>query len=100
MKPSEQAWNRLAQTAARAPEEPADLPLGFVTRTVANWNAHPGERVASMMEFFTWRGLALAMIILIGTVAIGYDALSGFVAGDTSLPDTDNMVQLISDWAQ
>ena len=98
MKPSEQAWNRLAPIAARAPEEPADLPLGFATRTVANWKSHPGERVASMMEFFTWRGLALAMLILIGTVAIGYDAVSGFVAGDTSLPD--NMVQLIPDWAQ
>jgi hypothetical protein len=98
MKPSEQAWNRLAPIAARAPEESADLPLGFATRTVANWKAYPGERVASMVEFFTWRGLALAMVILIGTVAIGYDAVSGFVAGDTSV--TDNMVQFIPDWAQ
>lgn len=98
MKPSEQAWNRLAPLAARAPEETADLPMGFATRTAANWKSHPGERVASLVEFFAWRGLALAMVILVGSVAMGYDALSGFIAGDTSLPD--NMVQIISDWAQ
>ena len=93
MKASEQAWNKLARSAAAAPTEAAELPHGFATRVLAHWRAQPGERLFSTMEFLTWRGLAVAMLILVGSVALGYDALSGFISGDARLPD--DMFQFI-----
>jgi hypothetical protein len=86
MKPTEQAWNKLAHSAARAPETAMELPLGFATRVVANWKAQTAEALLNTMESLTWRSLAVAMVILLGTAALGYDALSGFISGDATVP--------------
>ncbi len=94
MKPTDQAWTKLAHSAARAPDDAAELPLGFATRVVANWKAQAGEALINTMESLTWRGLAVAMVILVGTAALGYDALSGFIKGDTSV--TEDMVPSLS----
>ena len=87
MKTNIGAWNKLARTAARAPEEEVELPLGFATRVIANWKSQASEGLLNTLEALTWRGLAVAMVIVIGSAALGYDALSGFLSGDASLPD-------------
>jgi hypothetical protein len=95
MKTNDAPWNQLAQAAARAPErEIGEPPLGFATRMIAGWKTRGAEGVWSALDFFTWRGLAVAAVILAGSVMLGYEELSGFIAGDTSLPE--DMVQSIS----
>jgi len=95
MKTNDAPWNKLAQAAARAPErEIGESPMGFATRVIANWKSQGTESLWKTLDSFTWRGLAVAAVILAGSVALGYDALSGFIAGDTSLPE--DMVQSIS----
>lgn len=98
MDPNEPAWNRLARAAARAPEESVDLPFGFATRVLSGWKSGSAERLWGTLEFFTWRGLAVAFVIVAGSMAVGYDAVSGFLSGDASLPD--DMVQIISSLTQ
>jgi len=85
---------RSVRPAAQPIGEPAAVrlhagepPLAFATRVIANWKSQASEGLLNTLESFTWRGLAVAAVILIGSVAFGYDALSGFLTGDTSLPD-------------
>lgn len=88
-------WTRLARRAAQAPNAaPDEIPLGFATRVVANWQAQTAERALNLLEAFTWRGVAVAGVIVLGCVALGYDALSGFISGDTSLPE--DLMQSVS----
>lgn len=95
-KPNPEAWNQLAQAAARAPQEGPELPHGFATRVIAHWKTQTtqaSEAVYRTIESFTWRGLAVAMVILIGSAALGYEAVAGFITGDASL--TEDLFQII-----
>jgi hypothetical protein len=81
---SQNAWAKLAQRTQAEPQSDDAMPFGFSTRVVAAWNARPQEATWAMMEWFTWRALALAMIIAIGSAAISYDGLSTVLANETS----------------
>ena len=95
MKTNDAPWNKLARAATSAPEKEIGEPsMGFATRVIANWKTQGAEGVWNALEFLTWRGLAIAAVILVGSVMLGYDAVSDFVSGDTSLPE--DMVQSIS----
>lgn len=85
------AWARLARRAADAPSPDESLPLGFATRTVANWRAGLAEienGIWRTRETFAWRGAAIAMAITFAAVAVNYDLLLGLWNGDTALAGT------------
>jgi hypothetical protein len=95
MNTNDSPWNKLARNAGSAPErEIGEPPIGFATRVIAGWNSRSPESIWNVLDFFTWRSVAVAAVILAGSVMLGYDALSDFVSGETSLPE--EMVQPIS----
>ena len=78
------AWGRLSRAAAKAPPEPCGPPFGFSTRVIAHWRNAPQEVAWAMMEWFTWRGLAVAMLVLLGSAALSYDGISAVMANETA----------------
>ena len=84
-RPAEQAWSRLASLAAHAGAEPAEVPFGFAGRVVAAWKADRRETTLAAFEWLTIRGLAVALVILVGSAAFGYDAVAGMFEGENSL---------------
>jgi hypothetical protein len=83
--PSERAWPRLAVRAAQASQPDADAPMGFATRVVAQWKSGPRDASFALLEWLTLRGLAVAVIILLGSAAFGYDTVVGVFTGETAL---------------
>lgn len=84
---TEHAWPRLAarvRTTATAEPE-AEAPFGFATRVVAQWKTHPREASVALLEWLTMRGLAVAVVILLGSAALSYDTLLGVFTGETAL---------------
>lgn len=84
---TERAWPRLAATVrASATAQPdAEAPFGFATRVVAQWKTHPREASVALLEWLTMRGLAVAVVILLGSAAFSYDTLLGIFTGETAL---------------
>lgn len=78
------AWARLAQRAKAAPSRDDAMPFGFSTRVLSAWNARPQEATWAMMEWFTWRALAVAVIVVAGSAALSYDGLSTMLANETA----------------
>jgi hypothetical protein len=60
------------------------MPFGFSTRVVAAWSSQPQAATWEMMEWFTWRALALALIVTLGSAALSYDGLSKVLANETA----------------
>lgn len=88
MKPShtsQQAWLKLSQLAATAPQEPVEIPPGFATRIAAACRSQSRESALAMFEWLTLRGLAITMIILLGCMAFSYQSVVDVVGGETAL---------------
>lgn len=83
--PLENAWNKLARLAGRAPGEALDMPFGFATRVAAAWKADRRENSLVAFEWLTLRGLAVAVLIFAGSAAFGYDTFAGVFTGEASL---------------
>ena len=85
--PSKHAWPRLAAhvNALPAAQHDVEPPLGFATRVVAQWKSNPREASVALLEWLTLRGLAVAVIILLGSAALSYDTLVGVFTGETAL---------------
>ncbi len=81
----DRAWHRLAQQAGQVPEPSREAPPGFATRVLAHWREARGESTLAMLEWLTLRGLAVALFILLGCAALGYDTLLGVFSGETGL---------------
>ena len=92
-KQSESAWTKLSHLAAYAPREEIEMPLGFSTRVIAQWRSEPREAMLTAFEWLTVRGLAVAVLILAGSAAFGYDAIASVINGDTSV--TSGLVESI-----
>lgn len=90
---SDEAWNKLARLAGKAPAEEAALPFGFSTRVVAGWRAASSEKVFAALEGLTWRGLAVALVVFGGCAALGYDSFVSALSGE-ALQAGD----LLSEW--
>jgi hypothetical protein len=84
-RPSEQAWNKLAQLAAEAPAEPVEVPFGFAGRVIASWKSDRRETTLAVFEWLTVRGLAVALVIFAGSAAFGYETVADVFAGETSV---------------
>ena len=80
---SESAWVKLARLAATAPREEMEMPFGFSTCVISQWRSQAREATLTMFEWFTVRGLAVAMLILAGSAAFSYDAIADVINGDT-----------------
>ncbi|HSI63134.1 MAG TPA: hypothetical protein VLE43_08440 [Candidatus Saccharimonadia bacterium] len=82
---SEHAWPRLAARAAQTSQPDEEAPMGFATRVVAQWKTSPKEASFALLEWLTLRGLAVAVVILLGSAAFGYDTIVGVFTGETAL---------------
>ncbi len=67
-------WERLTKQAAKAPEQTSALPLGFSTRVISQWKAQSLESAWTMLEWFTWRGVGVATLVLLGCAGLNYEA--------------------------
>ena len=83
--PTTNAWSTLSRLAALAPAETPEAPFGFASRVVAAWRADRRENRLATFEWLTLRGMAVAMVILAGSAAMGYDTLAGVFTGEASL---------------
>ncbi|QIF00329.1 hypothetical protein [Roseimicrobium sp. ORNL1] len=85
--PADRAWPRLAARASTSPavQPAAEAPLGFATRVVAQWKSHPREASFALLEWLALRGVAVAVVILLGSAALSYDTLFGIFTGETAL---------------
>jgi hypothetical protein len=74
----DQAWQRLAAAARRAPAEPVDpAPFGFATRVAAQaLSAAPVGAANSLLEKFALRGLIAAAACSVAAAAFGFSALT------------------------
>ena len=84
-RPSENAWNKVAQLAAAAPADAADAPFGFASRVVTAWQANRRETTLAAFEWLTLRGLAVALLIFAGSAAFGFETVSEVFTGETSV---------------
>ncbi|CAN5831566.1 hypothetical protein BH11VER1_BH11VER1_04600 [soil metagenome] len=88
MKPSntsQQAWLKLSQLAATAPQEPVEMPFGFTNRVLAACRNPSRESALAMFEWLTLRGLAVTMVILLGCMFFSYQSVADVVGGETAL---------------
>jgi hypothetical protein len=83
--PTTDAWRKLSRLAAPVTVGTQDAPFGFASRVVAAWKANSRESRLATFEWLTLRGLAVAMVILAGSAAMGYDTLAGVFTGEASL---------------
>lgn len=79
------AWVRLARRAGEARPAPEALPYGFATRVLAQWKGGKAESPIAFLEWLTVRGLAVALFILLGSAAFGYESLIGVFTGETAI---------------
>lgn len=84
-KTSQQAWPKLARLAGTAPQEQMEMPLGFATRVAAACRTQSREGALAVFEWLTLRGLAVTMIILLGSMAFSYKSVADVVGGETAL---------------
>lgn len=82
---SQQAWQKLSQLAATAPQAPEEIPFGFATRVVAACRNQSRESALAIFEWLTLRGLAVTMIILLGCMFFSYQSVVEVVGGETAL---------------
>jgi hypothetical protein len=61
----ERRW-RIGAGAARRlpPEDPAQAPLGFATRTVAQWQSSPMPSVAQLWQWHAWRVFKVVLVLM------------------------------------
>jgi hypothetical protein len=85
IRPSKNAWSKVAQLAATAPAAAAEAPFGFAGRVVAAWQGNRRESTLAAFEWLTLRGLAVALLIFAGSAAFGYETVSEMFAGETSV---------------
>ena len=89
------AWNKLADLARRAPDEPeADLALSFVTRVAARGLALRRER-PDLLGFFALRALGVALAVMVVAAAVSYPlAGKASTTADEEDPVADLVAQL------
>lgn len=61
------------------------MPFGFATRVVSGLKAQRRESTLAAFEWLTVRGLAVALVIFVGSAAFGFDTVADVFAGETSL---------------
>ncbi len=70
-------WTKLARTARHAPPEAAkEMPFGFATRIAARW-ASSETAAAAPWEKLALRALAFAAVLMIASVTLNFDFLTG-----------------------
>ena len=85
MKRFAHTWSRLAHSARSAPLQSEEPPLGFATRVIANWRSQAAESAVDNLEWFAMRGMGIALMILLGSAAYGYNTIASMTTGDTTL---------------
>jgi hypothetical protein len=93
----DQAWQRLAAAARRAPEEPdTAAPYGFSVRIAALAMAAERPKL-SMIEQLSLRAMGVACLLAVVAVGMNYSALSHLFDDET--PPADDPVAALVDIA-
>ena len=73
MKNFDERWKIAAAAARRAtPETPAEMPLGFATRVVAQWRAQPASSLAWLWQKLALRALGAVLLVLVMLAALNF----------------------------
>jgi hypothetical protein len=89
-------WNRLLKAARQAPTEaPAEMPLGFDTRVIAEWRA--GREHGELLPWAVLlRGaLACSALIMVVSLLMNYQALRDREPGPMAIADAAIQVSLL-----
>jgi hypothetical protein len=89
---SNEAWAKLARVAAKATVQLSEPPFGFSTRVISQWKSQTEERAWTLVEWFTWRGLAIAMLVLVGCAGLNYEA---FFSPTETLADGEPLISFL-----
>jgi len=97
MNHNNQAWQRLV-TAARQVRDDRDTaaPLGFSSRVAALAMERRSEGVGALLERFSWRALAAAVLLAVGGAATNY-AMAPDAASVDEPPMDENEVIVVFD---
>ena len=78
MNPRNSIWFRLAALARLAPADARDeaAPPGFSTRVAELAFAGREMPLSALLARFSWRGLAVAALLMTASVAAGYNTIS------------------------
>jgi len=89
-----QIWVRLVSAARQAqPPFVAEIPPGFATRVIAKWGTTPNS--PSAWEFLSVRALALAFLLMVGSIAVNYNVINENVINNLDM----NYSSANDDWA-
>ena len=82
-------WERLAATARGAAEEPApEMPFGFDTRVIADWQAQRGGEEAVPWARLLRGALACASLIMLLSLAMNFQSLKEGDPGPVAIADS------------
>jgi len=86
MNTPQDAWGRLARAARRPEEPPQEAPLGFATRVVARRRDAATMEMVSPWELLSLRSLGFAVLVMLASLGVSYQALAEQLAGDSMEP--------------
>jgi len=85
----ENKWERLTRWARRTRKiEGAAAPYGFSDRVAAIWAAGEAPLIPNWWEWLSIRSVAVAMVIMLGTLAANHDVLSQGFEIEVSMMDS------------
>jgi hypothetical protein len=89
---NEMQWERLTKLARQAQRsESTEAPYGFATCVAANWQSAEPVSLETVWEFLSLRSLALAAVVMVVSLGINYDLLSGDWSHELAM--TDHAIQ-------
>ncbi len=86
MNTPQDAWHRLARAARHPEEPPQEAPLGFATRVVARRRDAATMEMVSPWELLSLKSLAFAVLVMLASLGVSYQALAEQLAGDSMEP--------------
>ncbi len=93
MNHNDQAWQKLV-TAARQVRDDRDTaaPFGFASRVAALAMERRSEGVGALLERFSWRALAAAVLLAVGGAATNYAMAPAATAVDEAPMDENEVI--------
>ncbi|MBI2496958.1 MAG: hypothetical protein HYV75_03190 [Opitutae bacterium] len=88
-------WQKLTALARSAPADPAAAPYGFATRVAARAAVAPADSAWAAFEQFALRGLVIAAVFGVASVALNYPFFSSDQADIYATGTTDSIVELL-----
>lgn len=88
-------WQKLTALARSAPVDPASAPFGFAARVVARASSSPADSAWAAFEQFALRGLVIAAVFGVASMALNYSFLSSDQADIYATGAVNSIVELL-----